>query len=234
MPVLRRPKKKTALSIPYKISDRGNENIPYVFIGKDGERHMIMVWRCECGAEIPEPGNRDGYKDATLHRQMHKSNGEEYNIIGLFDVSTGEELASGFGPKTLQAAQMGGYIAKADPPKKRKKDKEKKDRDDDEDSKSGVSVVKMPPHVISIPWETDVFFRLACLVHPEYEEENKKGADIGYGKYLHDCARYTHQNYVMPILLERGLGELVERLKRIGAFEEVEDILMQIGMTEVG
>jgi len=38
----------------------------------------------------------------------------------------------------------------------------------------------------------------------------------------------------MPILLERGLGELVERLKRIGAFEEVEDILMQIGMTEVG
>lgn len=63
---------------------------------------MNLVWRCECGEDFPEPGDRSGFGRAFRHMLDTK-----HKIMGLVDADTGDLLVKGL---SLRNAQKAGYV----------------------------------------------------------------------------------------------------------------------------
>lgn len=69
----------------------------------------MRAWRCMCGQEWVETGDRSGFGRATHHIMEAAKQGEkgEHKIIGLVDLDTGELLVKG---QRIQDAIAGGYV----------------------------------------------------------------------------------------------------------------------------
>jgi len=140
----------------------------------------LYVWKCECGQEFIEPGDKSG-----VHEMMAHYNQTKHRILGLFDADTGEKLVNG---RAISAAQKLGYLLPSDKPKTPPKKGKAKGEEKEPSKGTNVTVVQQqaPAKAVIRPLITDlspailVLYEVARARYPQY-------LNASIQQFIEDC-----------------------------------------------
>lgn len=157
-----------------------------------------LVWRCECGAEFPETGDRKGF--GQLFKHARETGHGMRGVIGLIDLDTGELVIKG--PDMRRAVAMGLV-------------QPKEEKVAAKSGKAGASVssstrIKMRFQDVELDPSLWILFDLARLKWPEEYDDTPES----FAQWVAECCYYFYMEHAEELGFDVLLAKSIERLRQ--------------------
>lgn len=168
---------------------------------RERRQKMARVWRCRCGAEFEETGDRKGWGQAYKHA---RDTGHSLrDIIGLIDLDTGEVLVKG---PDMRNAIGKGYVQPKDKPAKARGAKAEV---------SSTTRARMRFQDVELDPSLWILFDLARLKWPEDYDDTPQS----FAQWVAECCFYFYMEHAEELGFDVLLAKSMERIAEKGGFK---------------